>query len=374
MYYPITARMILLEHDYIVHIHRAEKLLHLPVTLTPHFLYQLLTIIFFKALPVSMLTAGLLATLFGAVASALIIFHLLNSRSSVPLMVLIVATVSLLLVAPIPLFFPSDSHLYLGYIGINVLHNPTMVILKPCALLLFYTVVAMYEPARPTTRMKTVTICILLTLFSLASKPSHVICFLPAVALKVLLDAGKIRKAVLADLVSGFFLPALLILALQYLIAYDDFLPHLPRFYEEKCSIIWAPLLVMKTLSPSWLAPKFLLSILFPGAVLLLYLRESREDLHLVLAWMTFACGAAYSYLLAESAPRTFQGNFVWSGEISLFILFVVSAHFFLDRAFLKGRLVPSPKNVILMLIFLIHTLSGIILYAAEYASPEKYW
>ncbi|MNL66026.1 hypothetical protein D3C87_1904350 [compost metagenome] len=52
----------------------------------------------------------------------------------------------------------------------------------------------------------------------------------------------------------------------------------------------------------------------------------------LSLAWLCFAFGAAYTYLLAESGTRIVDGNFFWSGSTILFILFTTSMIFLLRQ------------------------------------------
>ena len=52
----------------------------------------------------------------------------------------------------------------------------------------------------------------------------------------------------------------------------------------------------------------------------------------LSLAWLSFFFGCAYAYLLAESGPRAMHGNFWWSAQVSLFVLFFESVRFCLEQ------------------------------------------
>ena len=52
---------------------------------------------------------------------------------------------------------------------------------------------------------------------------------------------------------------------------------------------------------------------------------EARRDTMLNLAWLTFGFATLQTYLLAEAGPRFNDGNFAWSSQISLFVLFTVS-------------------------------------------------
>jgi cytochrome c oxidase assembly factor CtaG len=72
------------------------------------------------------------------------------------------------------------------------------------------------------------------------------------------------------------------------------------------------------------------------------------------------------------------QGNFAWSGQISLFILFVASALFYM-RELLSGNnnagnLLSRKKVLFCAAMYGLHVLSGVLFYLAEYNQSELYW
>jgi hypothetical protein len=70
---------------------------------------------------------------------------------------------------------------------------------------------------------------------------------------------------------------------------------------------------------------KFALSVLFPVVCYIAWGGQARRRFRLNLAWLTFAVGLGFTYLLAET-QRTAHGNFLWSAQLALFVLFVESA------------------------------------------------
>ena len=51
-----------------------------------------------------------------------------------------------------------------------------------------------------------------------------------------------------------------------------------------------------------------------------------------MLAWLVFGIAAAYGYLLAEAEPNMGDGNWLWSGQVALFVLFAESVLFLRSR------------------------------------------
>jgi hypothetical protein len=135
--------------------------------------------------------------------------------------------------------------------------------------------------------------------------------------------------------------------------------------------VTFAPLLFV-TARSGWVAPKLLLSILVPAAVVLIYRKAAAKDTALGFAWLSFAIGCAYSYLLAETGSRTFHGNLWWSAQITLLLLFYASLRFCLERegAFIvEGRSVRyGPAVLVWGAAFLLHLAAGCVWYYAHAA------
>jgi len=105
---------------------------------------------------------------------------------------------------------------------------------------------------------------------------------------------------------------------------------------------------------------KFSLSILFPLVVYALYLKRACRNVHFNLAWLTFGIGAFYTYFVAESGWRFGHGNFTWSGQISLLILFISATVFFIAQ---NRPFKWSIRMVACTYIFALHLLCGLYWY-----------
>jgi hypothetical protein len=196
------------------------------------------------------------------------------------------------------------------------------------------------------------------TLACALAKPSYVIALAPALVLAAI--HARRRGAALhwRLLVYGVLLPIALVVGLQL------------TSQGARRGVVIAPLGVFhewaRLLNPDAatdLPLKLVLSILFPLAVYVLCWRQARGTLYLNLAWLTFGFGAAYTYLLAEPGDEMGTGNFTWSGQISVFVLFVASAVFLLGWA---TRATPQRSRgltasvVVVGLVFALHLVSGL--------------
>lgn len=372
---PIVLRMRF-SSDYLIHIGLAEKMLKSHAIVTPHFLYQMMTILVHKIFlpdPDRILLAGVGAVLFCYAFTAGILFVMLRKTGNIPAAAAAVIAASLMLAGPFAPLAPLDGHLYFGYLAPNVFHNPTILTLKPFALLLFYLSWKIFPAGSNSSSSRLIAVCATVTMLSALAKPSYIICFLPALALLVLGNLLVHEKPDGKLLFIGFIAPAAIVLIAQFYLTYSSAQTSL---YKGESGIVLAPFLVMSALS-KWLPAKLLLSTLFPCAVLFCYFRAAIRDRQLVFAWLTFLIGAFYTYFLAESGPRMLQGNFIWSGQICLFILFVATALFF-AREQAQGKVCPGLfstwRALLCSAIYCLHVVSGIIFYFAEYRHTQTYW
>ena len=265
---------------------------------------------------------------------------------------------AIMLAAPIFLIAPVDRLLYFGYIGINSSHNPTIIALKPFAFLIFLYTADFLNEKKHALPIGLVTASAVL--FSTLIKPSYIICLLPAAGIYSIIQIARHRMIDLRSLICGIALPAVLVLLYQFLATYGS----------DDVSIIFSPLTAMRN-SSDWLLVKFFLSVWFPLLASIFYLKELRTSTTMLLAWFTFAFGTLYSYLLAEGGWRIFHGNFVWSGEITNFVLFTAATLFFFQR---RGQQKPPMKwKGILWGGFLPHILCGII-YCAYCILNNRYF
>lgn len=364
---PIIWRMSLSGYDYSVHTELAVKMLTDRSLPTPHFLLHAGIVTLQQLLPISFQAASALAVLFAMAATAVLLFRMMSAAAQT-IWVAATLTLGLLLVAPIPFLFPLDEKLYFGYIAGNVYHNPTILFLKPFALLVFAFI---FTPTQEVgaTNWKSLTACILATTASALAKPNFVIVIVPALVVAFAIPAMRRELVPKAKFIAcAVLLPALIILAGQYWLTYSS--EQIPGVYQGRSGIIWAPFVVMANFS-SWLPAKFLFSIAFPLAIFIGYFRQVLAHPRLLLAWLAFVIGAAYTYLLAESGPRMYHGNLAWSGQVTLFILFVVSTAFLCEEVRCNGLKDRYRKLVfaLCLTLFILHALSGINFYRAQFAA-----
>ena len=351
--------------DYVVHL-RSARLLLRGEGIEVYFLYHLV-IALFAAIPLvdfdTLATAGTTAffvllsvVLYGLVRNVL--GHRGSPRMSVAAALL---AFSLMIVSHVMVFSWRPGELYMGYIGINVYHNPTIVALKPFALLLFVYASAVFSSQSGYHGRRSLAAASALMLATNLAKPSYTICLLPALSL---LAACRLVRGGYVDwrlLLGGIVLPSFITLSWQYYFTY----------VTEPSSIIFAPLAVMKSWGVQSLLPKFLLSALFPLVAVLSFPGLVTSCNALRLSWLSFGFGIAYTYLLAESGPRLPDGNFGWSGEITLFVLFVESTLCILREAQSLPRSAWCSWTIrgrfsLCGLAFGLHVVSGVLWYAVH--------
>jgi hypothetical protein len=257
-------------------------------------------------------------------------------------------SLGLMLVTPIFLFAFKDKLLYFGYIGINTTHNPTIIGLKPFALLAFFFVISFFNNIKLTPPVSF--LATLVIVYSSLIKPNYLICLLPAIGIMFIVKIVNKEVFPWKRIIGFIIIPSVLVLAFQALITYSG----------PDSQIIFFPFGVMKN-SSNYLFPKFILSIWFPILILIAYFKEAFQSTELKLAWLSFMFGAIYSYFFAEGGPRIYHGNFLWSGEITLFILFVISTLFFFKQI-LKTPNLKKWKSIF-WIGFMPHIVAGVIYF-----------
>lgn len=370
IYLPILIHNLAVHYDYRVHLQTAGKLAETGTLVMSHFLFHALTAALHRLLPVSLEHAALVVLGLSVAATALLIDRLLRLAGEERLQVRIPVVLILLTVAPIFLLFPVDHHTYFGYVGINVYHNPTILLVKPFALtILLFSAVFWQSADTPIAPRFWWGLPLLLVLSALA-KPSFLIIYLPALTALLLLRAAAGQPIPWRLFLGSVLLPSLLVLVWQFNFSFSA--EQAPGLYTGKSGIAWAPLALMQ-LHSGWLGLKLLLSLAFPLSVLLAFWRDARRDPQLLLGWLLFAGGAACTYLLTETGPRAAQGNFAWSGQLGLFLLFVASAAF-LQRTRREPRTGQRLRLGICLMALLLHATAGVAFYITEIGPPERFW
>ncbi len=273
--------------------------------------------------------ASILLMVCSQVVGTLIIYFWLGKRNFKGSELLrAVISIGLTIVAPLMALQPLDGKYYFGYIGLVNFHNPTVIYLRPFALLMMIFLVDVVTNHR-TNRLLTF-LAALVTILATLEKPSFTLTILPVAALCFIYGWYRKQPGVWLSLLWGILLPGGVILAGQYLFTYFS-------SHEAGGQIIFAPLAVEQAAS-DYLAVKFLFSIYLIIVLSLTYGKDFFTDRSIRLAGAAFLFGAAQLYLLAESGNRMDDGNFRWGAQITLFILFVCGMRFLWRREILTKK------------------------------------
>lgn len=344
--------------DFQWHAQSAERLRHGEGIETPHLAYALLLaglgflLERVPGLTWSWTAAAIAVAIAFQILAGVVLTRAARERLGVgpPALRFVIAALlatALLLATPIALLTIRSHNLYLGYIGVNVYHNPTMFLLKALAAWTWLRLARVVAGGRADRWAGCAALAMGVTASTLA-KPSYTIALLPALAVFAAWEAGHGRRDRLAPLALAVVLPATLVLAGQLVFFYGT----------EGSRLRWAPLLAMGG-RPLERMGRLALSAAFPAAVGSLYWNRARRSAPLVLAWLVFGAGAALSYLVAEEGRRAYHGNLLWSGQAALFVLFVASALFLLEQP-TPGPAIDARRAVALSVLGL-HVASGVV-------------
>ncbi len=307
------------ETDFGIHANVAREMAEDGFT-PPHFLWHLVVVALHAVAPSMswMQTAFIVVVASYALQGALLAWILTTvaaePRRAIHAIGIVLVTVLLVTAAPVTVLTWREQELYFGYLNMESYRSPTHALLKPLALIVFALTAKLFANAG--TRREQVVLATTVILSSVA-KPSLTICLVPA---SVVLGAWswlKGRPLQLKYLIAAVLVPSAAVLVLQYVYYFGP---------EGRSAIVFAPFAVMAHYATG-LFPKFLLSILLPLTVLVLYRRQVLTDSAMQLAWLQFAFAAGYTYLLAETR-ESMAGNFAWSGQIGTYLLFVASTVF----------------------------------------------
>jgi hypothetical protein len=260
--------------------------------------------------------------------------------------------VTLTFIAPFLLFTFIDNKYYFGYIGLANYHNPTIQLLRPFSLPIFILAMQVFKKQNNPVWM--IVSAALLMVLSTLIKPNLAICLLPAMLFFSALAILQKKKIDWKLNIIGFMIPTVITLIWQYIIAYTT-------SGNKEAGIIFVPFVVESAFS-GFLLPKFLLSIFFPLVIFLILNKSLLKNFEMQFSWFTFLVGAIQTYFFAEGGQYLYDGNFRWSTQITLLILFITSARFVYQR-WGKTNIQSVKEKIIAYLAYLPHVASGIIYY-----------
>ena len=340
------------QNDFRMHIDWARQILRhqedVPVAVIVHALWQWLVYFTQVVVRQSWNLSALLVTLGSVIATVLIYYSKLRKNISGVLSGLL--SIGLLVIGPMGLIILFDVD-FGGYIYPNVYHNPTYLLLQPLAILQFFFAVDSLGEKK--TGWLGVLVTALVSGAAVYAKPNYIICLMPALALIMLIRLLKKQPMDWTRILVGIVLPSAALLAWQFYLTYAN---------GSDSRIVWMPFEVMK-IQGKYLLPKFFLSIGLPLLVTIGYWKQAIRDRRMQLGWLTFAVGSFFTYFLAESGSRFSYGNFFWSSEIALLILFVATVLFLSEKKLLEHK--PALRGAILIA-GVIHVYFGLAYYFSQ--------
>jgi hypothetical protein len=353
VYGPLAWGLFAQSSDFRSHLTVALHLYETARPIAPHFLYHGITAVVYALLPgPSIFVAGAIVIvaaygLTGGVTYAVYRQAFRDSRLAAPWAIAVISIVALM-AQPIT----TVQAYSIGYLWPDPYHSPTFTMLKPFALAAFAGT-AWFLTHREAGRVGLVVLFALVTLAGALTKPSFVICVLPATALMMAWRLWRRLPLSSWALIGGLYVPAGAVLAWQFLAAFSG--AGGDEMYQD--SVSWAPLKFMSHWATG-LPAKFAASTLFPLTVAALYWPTARRDALLQLAWLCFGFGALYSYAVVET-DHWAAGNFVWSGYITVFTLFMATTIFWLRQVVLSEGKWPLTRALVCGAVFALHVLSG---------------
>ena len=261
---------------------------------------------------------------------------------------------ALCLVMPVCIPWYTES-VYMGQISPVTWHNPTNLIAKPFALIIFFLIAEILRDIRdkkPISRKRYILLSILL-FGSMLAKPSFFQGIVPALGIYMLISliCSKFRQWKAYLFLCLTFVPAFLMMLLQFYFAFHT-------GAGEGIGIGWMEVFRIIR-SP---AISSLLGLIFPLAYLLFNLKKSLSLISVRLSLLFTGCGWLEYALLYEKGERKYHGNFSWAAMLSYTILWVITTGlFFRDVAEmdLKNKKTVV-KNTFLFFLWLLHLISGI--------------
>jgi hypothetical protein len=355
--------------DYIAHAGFAWHWRQGQGLLTPHFLFQLLIIICHAISPVNtVMPPAIMAGGVSAAAAALATYAFwireLPGENAPDYWSAALWSLGLQVAGPITLATIWNNNFYWGYIyPASTYHNPTIVLLKPLAILSFALTLGALQSsmtARPWWPL--VLGFAAAGIVSALAKPNWLLCFLPGLVLTIIFDSDLRGRSWAWCVAGAAIVSGLSVLAWQYVFVYGHHEALLDG-HREATRIVFTPQKWLSTYGA--LAPvKLMLSIAFPVSVLLLFWQDLRKSLMLGLAWSTFDASLLVAFGFSETGLRAGDDNLGWSAQIALFVLFVASA-----IAMVSVLRQPAaadrwrdlgPRRRIAVAIFILHVVGGL--------------
>ena len=304
-------------------------------------------------------TSGAIVSLYGVYCGVLSQMLKKINRALIPVAAFVLCIVG-------PLYMPWYSEeIYRGQDSPNMWHNPTQLMVRPLAILVFWMTVRIYQraregswPAKTYASKQEAGIYTLLITLSVWAKPSFVQVFIPALGIVLVVDLVRSKgKSILFFLkVAAAYVPGVILTLMQFV---HSFLSGGGNGVEIAPFDVWSR-------SSNCIPISICLLYAFPIFVLLIVDRKRYfSSLEGQISASMFVVSGAMWALLAEVGPRRYHGNFGWSWALTSTVIWCIALRNFIDL--LSGdRLSEKEYRVVAgvgwTLLFL-HFFTGIVYY-----------
>lgn len=372
--------------DWGIHINSAYAMMNYVTLMSqgivvPHFLFHI-TLIALHYLSIGLLSLETAAVVlvFGIIWFISLLVWNTCARVLPRPSVLVGAVLLTTFSAPIALFYPTDGHLYFGYFATNVFHNPTVLMVKPFALMHFLLIIHSMRNERTDNNVVFWITLWVITFLGVLAKPSYAIAIVPAHGIILVWRLWQRHPQWRHDIITFVTSTSALVppLLFQFMLVYGTG----PRSIGFKSLSDMTTSVCMASSQPWWsciamdsgmVMVKGVASVAFLLCILFTVPRIIRYG-EIQLAGLASVISIAYVFVLGEGvkgaasgvASSNKAGNSGWSIQIMLFIFMVVALPLF-ARA-LAQRDVPSQWVIrIPFIVAVFHLVSGIIWYATQF-------
>jgi hypothetical protein len=339
--------------DLTAHIAYAHVIRSLGDVRTPHFLFELL-IKAGEAVGIGDRDAAVwvLGACYGGMA--VLIGYEMHRRRIVTTPLRAFALVMSILLASHIVVFTLQSHLYQGFFVPTSYHSPTQQLNKLLALVIYFVYCRQFLGGARAS-WSSVPVLAILCVLSAIAKPSFLIAFLPAVALYAAYDLVRFRwhQALLCLL--GIGIPSVLTAIWQ---------TRQIGSAGDPISVAFMPFVVFNASETAYKLP---LSLAFPLVVAAGALWTRTSDARLRFIWTFTAVALFVTLCLVEAGTRMMHGNFAWTGQTAVFLVYVESMLFLLAQP-------PRLWTRVAWVVFGLHVVSGVMWYSTAFIKGSQAW
>ncbi len=200
-----------------------------------------------------------------------------------------------------------NPHIYIGQGSPSVWHNVTLITVQPFALLSVFFTIKYFN----TEKINFFILAILVMILSIFAKPSYILVFLPAITIFVLLERYFDKRQLLFTFVAIFFSVA--VLGYQFLNQFSG---------EGNDPIIFDFLGVWSLYTPN-ITVSILLALGLPLLITAFNYKSAKKNDYIKFSWLLVLFSMILFACFAESGRHYSDGNFGWSWNISLSLIYI---------------------------------------------------